>query len=100
MKSKAYIWINFSDASLTCTATYSCNVLHHCQIAMHVCINITIILINGTLLQEVSSTKYLGLLIDNELKWIDHLVYIKIIISRGIGIIARVKPFVNKSAFL
>ena len=31
------------------------------------------ILINGTQLQEVSSTKYLGLIIDNKLKWIDHI---------------------------
>ena len=34
------------------------------------------ILINGTQLQEVSSTKYLGLIIDNKLKWIDHIAHI------------------------
>ena len=54
------------------------------------------ILINGTQLQEVSCTKYLGLIIDNKLKWIDHIAHIKKKISRGIGIITRVNPFVNK----
>ena len=54
------------------------------------------ILINGTQLQEVSSTKYLGLIIDSKLKWIDHIAHIKKKISRGIGIITRVRPFVNK----
>ena len=54
------------------------------------------VLINGTQLQEASSTKYLGLIVDNKLKWIDHIARIKKKISRGIGIITRVKPFVNK----
>ena len=54
------------------------------------------VLINGTQLQEASSTKYLGLIVDNKLKWIDHIAHIKKKISRGIGIITRVKPFVNK----
>ena len=53
------------------------------------------ILINGTQLQEVSPTKYLGLIIDNKHKWIDHIAYIKNKISMGIGIITRVEPFVN-----
>ena len=53
-------------------------------------------MINGTQLQEVSSTKYLELIIDNKLKWIDHIAHIKKKISRGIGIITRVRPFVNK----
>ena len=53
------------------------------------------ILINGTQLQEVSSTKDLGLIIDNKLKWRDHIAHIKNKISRGIGIITRLKPFVN-----
>ena len=54
------------------------------------------ILINGTQIQEVSSTKYLGLIIDNKLKWIDHIAHIKKKISRGIGIITRVRLFVSK----
>ena len=53
-------------------------------------------MINGSQLQEVSFTKYLELIIDNKLKWIDHIAHIKKKISRGIGIITRVRPFVNK----
>ena len=34
-------------------------------------------LINGTQLQKVSSTKNMGLIIDNKLKWIDHIAHIK-----------------------
>ena len=72
--------------------------MHH-TIQQHILINGTQlfpILINGTQLQEVSSTKYLGLIIDNKLKWIDHIAHVKKKISRGIGIITRVRPFVNK----
>ena len=41
------------------------------------------ILINGTQLQEVTSTKYPGLIIDNTLKWIDHIAHMWAGVTKG-----------------
>ena len=54
------------------------------------------LVINDIQLTEVKSIKYLGLIIDNKLKWIDHISHVKNKISRGIGIIRKAKAFVNK----
>ena len=44
-------------------------------------------------LAEVASLKYVGLIIDNKLKWIEYIAHIKKKISRGIGIISKAKHF-------
>ena len=54
--------------------------------------------INGVNLEEVKTFKYLGLIIDNKLKWIDHIAHVKIKISRGIGIIRKARPFLHKKS--
>ena len=51
-------------------------------------------------LSEVASLKYLGLIIDNKLKWIDHIAHIKKKVSRGIGIISKAKPFLNRKSLV
>ena len=58
------------------------------------------IVINNENLSEVKSFKYLGLIIDNKLKWIDHIAYTKNKISRGIGIIQKAKHFLTKKSLM
>ena len=43
------------------------------------------IVINNETLSEVKSLKYVCLIIDNKLKWIDHIAYTKNKISRGMN---------------
>ena len=57
--------------------------------------------INLVILKKTSeitrSTHFLGVIIDNKLKWIDHITYIKKKISKAIGIIHRARTFLYHS---
>ena len=50
--------------------------------------------INGELLKEVDSAKYLGVYIDNKLSWIEHTNNIKLRLSKGIGMLAKIRHYV------
>ena len=39
---------------------------------------------------------YLGLMVDQKLKWIDHITYVKHKVAHGLGIINKAKPFLTK----
>ena len=45
---------------------------------------------------EVQSTKFLGVVFDCHFNWSKHINYIKTKVSKGIGIINRIKQFINK----
>ena len=49
--------------------------------------------INGSKLQRVKCVKYLGLMVDQKLKWIDHIAHVKHKVAHGLGIINKAKPF-------
>ena len=49
---------------------------------------------------KVNSAKYLGVIIDHKLNWIDHIACIKNKISKGIGIMYRARNFLNKSSLI
>ena len=52
--------------------------------------------INGSELKRVKCFKYLGLIVDQKLKWIDHIAHVKLKIAQGLGIINKAKPFLSK----
>ena len=39
----------------------------------------------------VESAKYLGIIIDRKLNWIDHITYVKNKISKGMGIMYKAR---------
>ena len=43
----------------------------------------------------VSTTKFLGIVIDNKLKWNDHIICIKNKISKSIGIICKMTHYLE-----
>ena len=47
-------------------------------------------------IDEVKSTKFLGIIIDIKLKWTEHTQYIKNKISKSIGIFIKSRPFLDK----
>ena len=51
--------------------------------------------IDNTNIKEVQSIKYLGVILDNKLSWIQHIK-----ISKGIGIMYKARNYVNKNALL
>ena len=48
-------------------------------------------------LVNVSNTKFLGVIIDSKLNWSDRIRYIKNTISKSIGILTKIKRFLNKT---
>ena len=54
--------------------------------------------LNEVELERVKNTKFLGVLISENLKWNDHINYISSKVSRATGILARLKHYLPKSA--
>ena len=46
-------------------------------------------------LTQVKSAKYLGVIIDHKLNWIEHISYVKSKISKGIGIMYKARQFLT-----
>ena len=51
-------------------------------------------------INQVESTKFLGVYIDSKLNWQQHIKCVKNKISKGAGIIYKVKPLLNESTLL
>ena len=58
------------------------------------------ILINETLVEETESTKYLGTFIDNKLTWKIQIQHIKSKLARGIGMISKIRYYVDEACLL
>ena len=56
--------------------------------------------INGTLVVETESTKYLGTFIDNKLTWKTQIQHIKTKLARGIGMISKIRYYVDEACLL
>ena len=56
--------------------------------------------INNTLVAETDSTKYLGTFIDNKLTWKIQIQHIKTKLARGIGMISKIRYFVDEACLL
>ena len=50
----------------------------------------------GNNLISVNNTKFLGVIIDSKLNWSDHITNIKNKISKSIGILTKIRRFLNK----
>ena len=48
-------------------------------------------------LKEAITTKYLGVMIDNKLNWKHHVEYIKTKLSKGIGLLSKIRHYVPKT---
>ena len=55
------------------------------------------ILINGEMLKEVDHAKYLGALIDNKLNWSYQINAVNLKLSKGIGLLAKIRHYVPSS---
>ena len=58
------------------------------------------IAIDGQLISEVDHTKFLGVIIDNGLKWTNHINYISNKISKGIGVIIKGRKVFDQTTLL
>ena len=58
------------------------------------------ILINGSRIDKVDKAKFLGVIIDCNLRWSDHVKYVTNRISKGIGIIIKARKYFNSETLL
>ena len=56
--------------------------------------------INNSEIAKTESIKFLGVLLDENLSWKTHIKYIENKISKNIGILLKVRPFLNKKSLL
>ena len=54
----------------------------------------------GEVLQEVSATKFLGVIIDKELTWNEHITYINSKILKGMGMLIKARNYLNKDGLI
>ena len=57
---------------------------------------VPILLTNGDGVESVESIKLLGLLLDQNLSWEEHIRYTKIKVAKSIGLLYRTRPFLGK----
>ena len=58
------------------------------------------ILLDNTIIKQVTFTKFLGIIIDDKLKWIHHISYNKNKISKGMGIILKARKVLKRKVLL
>ena len=51
-------------------------------------------------IDRVNSPKFLGLIIDDKLKWHEHIQHVKQKISRLVGILYKIRHYLNKQTLL
>ena len=58
------------------------------------------IMINGSHIDQVKKAKFLGVIIDCNLNWTDHIKHVTQKISKGIGIIIKARKYFNRETLL
>ena len=58
------------------------------------------VILKGEGIEQVSTFRFLGVIIDNKLCWSDHIQYIKKKMSKGIGILQKAKKILRKESLL
>ena len=56
------------------------------------------IIMDNQVLTKVNSIKYLGIICDHKLNWLDSITYVKAKISKGIGIMFKASKDLNKNS--
>ena len=91
-------WLKSNKLPLNTTKSYYA-VFHRARIKLP---NSSIkIIIDEANKIEVQCIKYIGVILDNKLSWIQHIIsYVKSKISKGIGILYKARNYINKKALL
>ena len=93
--SKVSQWFSCNKLSLNITKTNFIRFKPHSTQVIDPNYNIRI---NGLPLTELKSTKFLGITIDSCLSWNDHIHNVHTAVSKGIGILYRLKDFLSQNS--
>ena len=90
-------WLKSNKLSLHITKSYY-DLFHRTR--MKLAINSIKMKIYNANTMEDQCIKYLGVILDSKLSWIQHISYVKSKISKGIGIMYIARNYINKNAWL
>ena len=94
---KLYIWLRTNKLTLNIDKTYYM-IFHRARIKnKYFDLGISI---NNCALKEVENCKYLGIIQDNRIPWIEHITYVKNKISKCIGIMYQVRKYLNRNGLV
>ena len=68
------------------TAYEPCYMIFHRARIKHMSGVANSIVMDNTILAKISSLKYLGVIVDHKLNWIEYISYVRNKVSKGIGI--------------
>ena len=89
-------WLRSNKLSINLKKTHSMLfTLHH-----HIYNSKIPIVIDGVEIDRVNSTRFLGVIIDDRLKWGDHIKYISNKIAKNIGIITKIRHCLPKKTLV
>ena len=88
---KLSLWLNVNRLPLNVAKTNFFIFSSHQKIPDH---NVTL-LMNNKALEQKDHVKYLGVLLDQHLSWKYQIKNVALKVSRGLGIIAKLKPFLK-----
>ena len=91
-------WFKANRLSLNTTKTFYM-IFHRARIK-HMSGVADSIVMDNTILAKTSSLKYLGVIVDHKLNWIEHISYVRNKVSKGIGIMYKARRFLNKKSLL
>ena len=56
--------------------------------------------VNNTIIERIKDITFLGVILDNHLSWDKHVIFIKNIISKSIGIINKTRKILSKDTLV
>ena len=86
-------WLKANKLTLNIDKTY-CMVFHR---GRRKCFGNTDLFIDNIKIKQTETMNYLGVIIDTKLNWISHMTFVKNKVAKGIGIIRRARPLLNKA---
>ena len=89
---KITIWLNANKLMINVKKTHYM-VFHRAKIKTLG----TDVIMQNTSIQCVKSTKFLGVIIDNKLRWNDHITYVKYKISKSLGILYKIRRYLDNT---
>ena len=89
--SKISIWLKANKLTINIQKTFYM-VFHRAKIKK----TTQTVMIQDTHILALNNTKFLGVIIDNKLKWNEHITYIKNKISKSIGILYKSRNYLNR----
>ena len=58
------------------------------------------VIMQQNIIERVNSTKFCGLIIDDKLKWHEHILQVTHKIARSVGIVYKIRHYLNKQTLL